>query len=88
MFNSIFAKLTGLLSSKEKAPTTSTTPSVAPSTAPLPAVTTEVAVAEDAVPSRNGGGNRCGSKARSRDERRASRGKGARRLQLYAALEG
>lgn len=87
MFNRILSKLKDLLTAKQK---DSPAP-IAPLTVAHRKPVFVVAAEEEVGSPLNQGRNRRGHKARSRDERRASRGtsnKGSRRRELYLALEG
>ncbi len=88
MFDRFVSKLTGFLSSQKKEPTSLVSVPVVPV---APPVLSRVAVEDQGSAPLHHGRNRSAERTRNRDELRALRGtsnKGARRMALYAALEG
>ncbi len=88
MFDRFVSKLTGFLTSNRKEPTAPVSVPVVP-VAPL--VRIEIAVEDEGVAPSKHGRSRSAERTRNRDQLRARRGtanKGARRMALYAALEG
>lgn len=88
MFDRFVSTLTGFLSSSKKEPTAPVSVPVVPLASP---VRIEVSVEDEGSAPSNHGRNRTAERTRNRDQLRALRGtpnKGARRMALYAALEG